>query len=246
MRKNIISLCALGAALLIQGCSEYDDSALWKQVDEAQKQVAELTESLSALKGQIELLAAAKTGGVITSVMENPDGGVTVSYMRADGTSATAVLAKDGEQSETDIIGTKEEGGVLYWTITSGGKTVILTDVDGAKIPVAGRTPSITTDKDGWWMVNGVYVLDGEGNKVKSSGRKASLVSSAVKNGDGTVTLVLADGSSLTVDTAESFMLRIYLDGEEVRDEIKVEDGVTSLEFTYKLSGNDKIGRAHV
>ena len=239
MRKNIISLCALGAALLIQGCSEYDDSALWKQVDEAQKQVAELTESLSALKGQIELLAAAKTGGVITSVMENPDGGVTVSYMRADGTSATAVLAKDGEQSETDIIGTKEEGEVLYWTITSGGKTVILTDVDGAKIPVAGRTPSITTDKDGWWMVNGVYVLDGEGNKVKSSGRKASLVSSAVKNGDGTVTLVLADGSSLTVDTAESFMLRIYLDGEEVRDEIKVEDGVTSLEFTYKLSGND-------
>lgn len=243
MRKNnIIYLCALGAALLIQGCSKYDDSALWKQVDEAQKQVTQLKESLSQLKGQIELLAAAKSGGVITSVTENADGGVTISYLTAEGTAGTAVLAKDGEQAEADIIGTKEEGGVLYWTITSGGKTVILTDADGAKIPVAGRTPGITADKDGYWMVNGIYVLDADGNKVKSSGHKASLIGSAVKNEDGTVTLSLADGTKLTVDTAESFMLRVYLNGEEVRDELKIEDGITSIEFTYKLSGKDTEG----
>ena len=72
------------------GCSGYDDSALWKKVDEAQKQLEELSASLTQLEGQIALLTAAKTGGVITDIKENPDGGVTVTYTTADGNTATA------------------------------------------------------------------------------------------------------------------------------------------------------------
>ena len=56
------------------GCSEYDDSALWKKVDEAQKQLEELSASLTQLEGQVALLTAAKTGGVITDIKENPGG----------------------------------------------------------------------------------------------------------------------------------------------------------------------------
>lgn len=237
MKRHNILLQALAAALLVSSCSQYDDSSLWKQVDEAQKQIAALKESLTQIEGQIALLSAATSGGVITSVTENADGGITITYMSGDGKESTAVLAGKDDIQDMDIIGTKEENGVLYWTITSGGKTVFLTDADGTKIPVAGRTPSITTDKDGWWMVNGAYLLDSDGNKVKSSGHKASLISSAVKNEDGTVTLTLADGSSVTVDTAESFMLRIYVSGKEVSGELKVEDGVKSLEFSYTLTG---------
>ena len=131
------------------GCSGYDDSALWKKVDEAQKQLEELSASLTQLEGQIALLTAAKTGGVITDIKENPDGGVTVTYTTADGNTATASVASKADLSEIDIIGTTEENGVLYWTITVKGKTTVLTDKDGAKIPVSGREPSFTTDKEG-------------------------------------------------------------------------------------------------
>lgn len=219
------------------GCSEYDDSALWKKVDETQKQLAELSASLTQLEGQIGLLTAAKTGGVITGITENPDGGFTITYTTADGKTATASVASKEDLTDADIIGTKEENGILYWTITAGGKTTILTDKDGAKIPVAGREPSFTTDKEGYWMVNGSYILDSKGEKIKSEGKKASLLTGVAKNDDGTVTLTLADGSTVTVETSESFSLTVYYEGSPVKGEIKVADGVKSLELTYKLTG---------
>ena len=59
--KSSRILLSVFAAALVMGCSEYDDSALWKKVDEAQKQLAELSASLTQLEGQIALLTAAKT-----------------------------------------------------------------------------------------------------------------------------------------------------------------------------------------
>lgn len=236
MKRSRILLTTF-AALLVIGCSEYDDSALWKKVDETQKQLAELSASLTQLEGQIGLLTAAKTGGVITGITENPDGGFTITYTTADGKTATASAASKEDLTDADIIGTKEENGILYWTITAGGKTTILTDKDGAKIPVAGREPSFTTDKDGYWMVNGSYILDSKGEKIKSEGKKASLLNGVAKNDDGTVTLTLADGSTVTVETSESFSLTVYYEGSPVSGEIKVADGVKSLELTYKLTG---------
>ena len=38
MKRHKILFQALAAAMLVVSCSEYDDSSLWKQVDEAQKQ----------------------------------------------------------------------------------------------------------------------------------------------------------------------------------------------------------------
>lgn len=236
MKRSRILLTTF-AALLVMGCSEYDDSALWKKVDETQKQLAELSASLTQLEGQIGLLTAAKTGGVITGITENPDGGFTITYTTVDGKSATASVASKEDLTDADIIGTKEENGILYWTITAGGKTTILTDKDGAKIPVAGREPSFTTDKEGYWMVNGSYILDSNGEKMKSEGKKASLLTGVAKNDDGTVTLTLADGSTVTVETTESFSFVVYYGDAPVSGEIKVPDGVGSLELTYKLAG---------
>ena len=235
--KSSRILLSVFAAALVMGCSEYDDSALWKKVDEAQKQLEELSASLTQLEGQIALLTAAKTGGVITDIKENPDGGVTITYTTADGRTSTATVAAKDDLSDIDIIGTKEENGVLYWTITVNGKTTILTDKDGAKIPVSGREPSFTTDKDGYWMVNGDYILDSKGEKIKSEGKKASLLTGVAKNDDGTVTLTLADGSTVTVETTESFSFVVYYGDAPVSGEIKVPDGVRSLELTYKLAG---------
>ncbi len=239
MKRTRISILTLSALLFAAAsCTSFDDSSLWKQVDEAQKQLQELSSSLEALKGQVGLLSASQSGGVITSITTGSDGSVTIAYSTAGGASTgTAVIAAASQIQNPDIIGTATENGVLYWTLTSGGKTTVLTDKDGAKIPVAGRTPSFTTDKDGYWMVNGDYVLDSKGEKVKSSGHSASLISSAAKNSDGTVTLTLADGSTFTVATQESFCLRILWGGAEVSGEQKVEDGVTSLEYTYSLTG---------
>ena len=223
---------------VVISCSGYDDSSLWKGVDEAQKQLASLNSSLTDLETQIGLLAAAKNGGVITSVTDNPNGGYTVVYTKADGSQGTAVIASKDDVKDVDIVGTKEENGVLYWTLTAGGKTSFITDADGAKIPVTGRTPSMSVDKDGYWMVNGIYVLDAGGAKVKSHGRKASLISGVTKSEDGTVTLVLADGSEVTVNSAEKFYLRIFFGANEIKGDIKVNGDFTILSLKYEVVGS--------
>lgn len=242
MKRTVISILIFSAITAAPSCSKYDDSSLWKQVDAAQKQIAELKASLEQLDGQVGLLVAAKTGGVINSVAENAGGGLVITYTDADGKTATAEIAAAGDIKSVDIISTKEEGGVLYWTLTAGGKTAVLTDKDGAKIPVAGRAPSFTADKDGYWMVNGSYITDSNGDKIKSSGHKASLIGSVTKNADGTVTLGLADGSSVTMNTADSFALGLFLDGEELGSEVKVADGTEKLIVTYKVTGSAASG----
>lgn len=237
MKNSRILLSVLLAGVVIS-CSGYDDSSLWKGVDEAQKQIAALNSSLTELETQIGLLAAAKNGGVITSIAENPNGGYTVVYTKADGGQGTAVIASNAELKDVDIVGTKEENGVLYWTLTSGGKTAFITAADGAKIPVSGQIPSMSVDKDGYWMVNGIYVLDASGAKLKSHGRKASLISSVKKSEDGTVTLVLADGSEVAVNSVEKFYLRLYNGSDEVKRDVKVVDGSTSMTFRYEVNGS--------
>lgn len=219
------------------GCDAYDDSSLWKQIDQSQKQLAELSSSLDAVSAEITMLRALATGGSITAITANPAGGYMVSYTDASGESKTVNIAAASDVVDADIIGMKEDGGVLCWTITVDGKTSFLTDADGAKIPVSGRTPSITVDKDGYWMVNGQYVLDCQGAKVKSSGLKASLITSLTSNEDGTVTFTFGDGSTFTAQTSDSLTVTAYIDGASVKEAYQIPDGISSFSVTYEVKG---------
>ena len=165
----MITTLLASVLLFAGGCSDnFDDSALWKGVDEIYNQLTELEKQADELNGQVRLLASVVNGGVITSITQDAEGNDVVRFKGADNVEHSVTVATKDDVTTAPILGTKEDGGVLYWTTTAGGKTDFLKDTDGAKIPVAGRTPEVAVDKEGYWTVNLRRMTDAVGSTLKS------------------------------------------------------------------------------
>ena len=159
MKRTLITSLLASALLFGGGCSDdFDDSALWKGVDEIYNQ----------LNDQIRLLSSIVNGGAITSITQDAEGNDVIRFKGADNIEHSVTVATKDDVSSAPILGTKEENGVLYWTTTVDGNTDFLKDTDGSKIPVAGRTPEMAVDKEGYWTLNGRRLTDASGNPVKA------------------------------------------------------------------------------
>lgn len=233
--KNTIAFC-VSTLMLFSGCSRYDDSLLWNDIDKSYNQLTEIKAQLEALTGQIDMLSAVVNGGAITNISKNEDGGYTLRYKGSDNEEKTVVIAGKEDVNTFPILGTKMDGDILYWTITINGKTDYLKDVDGAKIPVAGRTPSFTVDAEGYWCLNGNPLKDSVGNKIKSEGKQVSVVSKVEKDDAGNAVLTLADGSVVTVPLFESFNVSVYYGETEVLNQLDLE-GADPVELGYVIAG---------
>lgn len=231
----ILSFAAVLA--IMTGCAKFDDSSLWNDVDHAYNQLTEIKAQLEELASQTDMLSAVVEGGAITYISENADGGYTVRYKDSGNEEKTVVIAGKENVSTSPLLGTREDNGVLCWTITVDGKTDFLTDIDGAKIPVAGRTPLFTVDSEGCWCVNGNPVLDHEGNKVKAEGKVASVISAVEKDASGNAVLTLADGSTVTVPVFDAFSITLYYSGEEIMNQLQVESSDTPAVISYEIGG---------
>ena len=231
----ILSFAAVLA--IMTGCAKFDDSSLWNDVDHAYNQLTEIKAQLEELASQTDMLSAVVEGGAITYISENADGGYTVRYKDSGNEEKTVVIAGKENVSTSPLLGTREDNGVLCWTITVDGKTDFLTDIDGAKIPVAGRTPLFTVDSEGCWCVNGNPVLDHEGNKVKAEGKVASVISAVEKDVSGNAVLTLADGSKVTVPVFDAFSITLYYSGEEIMNQLQVESSDAPAVVSYEIGG---------
>ena len=234
--NNVIAFC-VSALMVLSGCNKYDDSALWDDIDKSYNQLTEIKAQLEALTAQVDMLSAVVTGGAITGITANEDGGYTVRYKGADNEEKTVVIASKDDVDTAPLLGTKEEGGVLYWTITIDGKTDYLKDIDGAKIPVAGRTPSFTIDNEGYWCVNGNPVLDASGNKVKAEGKTVSVISKIERDDAGNAILTLADGSTVTVPLFEAFNVSLFYNGAEFMNKLDLEGSSVPAVVSYVIGG---------
>ena len=231
----ILSFAAVLA--IMTGCAKFDDSSLWNDVDHAYNQLTEIKAQLEELASQTDMLSAVVEGGAITYISENADGGYTVRYKDSGNEEKTVVIAGKENVTTSPLLGTREDNGVLCWTITVDGKTDFLTDIDGAKIPVAGRTPLFTVDSEGCWCVNGNPVLDHEGNKVKAEGKVASVISAVEKDASGNAVLTLADGSKVTVPVFDAFSITLYYSGEEIMNQLQVESSDAPAVVSYEIGG---------
>ena len=194
---------ALGPAALT---SCYDDSDLKERVGNVEDRVAAIEQRIEAINSDIstlrQLIASLSEGAVITSVettaggyrLVMSDGRVLEVKHGADG--ADGADGRDG--TDAPVVGVAEEGGVYYWTITTGGKTDWLRDSEGNRLPVSGadgekgepgepgqpgqpggagsdgadgRTPTIGV-KEGYWTVDygdgPQFILDENGEKVRA------------------------------------------------------------------------------
>lgn len=240
IKKHILPVAA-SALVLLGGCAKgYDDSALWNDVDHIYTELTSLAGQLEQLNAQIELLSSVTSTGVITNVTTDAQGHTVISYKGSDNVEHTVVIATKDDVVNAPIIGTKEENGVLYWTVTTGGKTEFLKDNDGAKIPVAGRAPQMGVDKDGYWTVNGIRITDANGNPFKAEGKSTSLITD-VKVVDNVAEITLADGTVVKVEIFGAFGIVLTVDGKEVEACTYTMDDSSAhtATFAYEVKGDN-------
>ena len=186
------------AAVMVFGCSKYDDTELRNDVSDLQSRVEKLEKwcettntQISALQG---IVTALEAKDYVTGVSPITEGSETVGYTITFSKSGAVTIkngtnGKDGLSGESPIIGVaKHTDGLYYWTVKTGeaeatwlldaeGKMVRTTGDKGAdgSIGSDGKTPvlSVATDTDGkvYWKVNDQWLLN-NGQKVQVTGDK--------------------------------------------------------------------------
>ena len=221
------------ATVFAYGCSDnFDDSALWKDIDGMYKSLNELKAQVTTMQQQLDALAAVVSGGAVTSITQDADGHYVLSYKDADNVEHTIDIATMDDANIQPIIGMKADGEIYYWTVTTGGKTSWLLDTDGAKIPVTGRTPEIGVDDQGYWTLFGKRITDASGNPVKAEGKSASVITKVEMKDDGTVVFTLGDGVQVTAQVQNGFNVLLSVEPRTV-----VTDVAQPLVITYTLVG---------
>ena len=145
MRK-LFAFAAFVVALVVSSCS-YDDTPIWNKLNDHEERIKALEElctnmntNIEALQGIVEAL---EKHDYIVDVVENEDG-YTINFAKGD--SITIKNGKDGANGNDGVNG-----------------------ADGAD----GQTPVIgVAEEDGvyYWTVNGEWLTDANGNKIKAVG----------------------------------------------------------------------------
>lgn len=220
--------------ILADGCDKYDDSVIWNDIDNAYNSLTEIRPMIESVSQQVELVAAVVTNGAITNITQADGGGYVVRYKDESNTEHIVTIASKNEVTTAPILGTTTEDGVLYWTINGE----FLKDVDGAKIPVAGRVPTFNANAEGYWTVNGVVLKDATGNPIKAEGKEVSVITKVEKTTEGKGLITLGDGSTVTVDLFEAFSIGVF-DGqtEILKQHLINMPQSRMLTLTYELTG---------
>ena len=179
--KKLFLITALIYAVLCSSCSEeYDDSALWNDLNALEARVTELEELCRQMNTNISSLQtivnALKLNDYITNVSpvrkEGKIIGYTISFAHSD--TITIYNGEDGANGKDGVNGKdgyvpqigvmKDTDGVYYWTIDGEW----LLDANGNKIKAVGEDGKNGADgKDG---VNGEPGSDGENGKNGADG----------------------------------------------------------------------------
>ena len=155
MKKILSVLCI--ATLLFASCSdEYDDSALTGRMDNLENRVAKLEELCKQMNTNISslqtIVTALQKNDYVTSVtpiMQNgKEIGYTISFSKSD--PITIYHGKDGQDG------------------TNGSDGKPGTDGQDGHTPVIG----VKQDTDGsyYWTLDGAWLTDDSGNKIKAEG----------------------------------------------------------------------------
>ena len=158
----------MALALAFAACSDdYDDSALWEQVNDNTQRIealetwqGQMNNNISALQ---ELISTTDYITAVTPVMENGEEiGYTITFLHSDPITIYHGKKGDkgdqGEQGEQGPQGPQGEPGEDGEDGTDGSD---------------GSTPVIGVKADSgvyYWTVNGEWLLDGEGKKIPLTG----------------------------------------------------------------------------
>ena len=262
-----VAACLLTAcyddSALVDRLDQHDSeiSALKSDVKKLQEEVSKINSNIEGLQKVVDAL---QKNVYIKDVAEVKDAGKVIGYTITftDSGKITIYHGEKGEKGEqgeqgpqgepgaagaqgapgeTPVIGVKESGGVLYWTINGS----YLTDADGHPVRATGNdgtngtngengkdgaTPQLRINEGNWevsydgenWTVVGPATTEVSGGDAVFSG---------VKETKSAVVFTLADGSKLSVDKLVEFSVNI-----DSSKDYEVVEGVAT-EIPYTLSG---------
>ena len=206
MRYFLTFALALVSAL---GCS-FDDSGLKERIDEIGRRIAALQSRIDEANAQVENLGILTSGDVITSVEKNSDGSWVLTCLDSAGEEKTLVAAAADQMINVPVVGVrKDDNGLYWWTITIGDTTSDILGADGAPVPVAGKTPVISVDAQGYWTVDGERILNAAGNPIEAADGSSSIFREIDRDADGNLAITLGNGGKVTVPVQNSLNLTL-------------------------------------
>lgn len=157
--KKLLFLVAIIATAFVSSCDKFDDSEIWNKLENHENRISALEELCKQLNTNINALQT------IVNALEKNDYITNVSPIRKDG----------------DIIG---------YTITfAHSDTITIYNGADGKDGADGYTPQIGVmkDTDGiyYWTVDGEWLLDAKGNKIKAVGQDGKDGQDGVDGEDG-------------------------------------------------------------
>ena len=206
MKKLFSILFIFFLGIIAWGCSEdYDDSALWKEINDLKAQVEKLNTDLAKVQSTVTKL---ESGKYVTDYTKTETGCVLTF---SDGSTVTIENGKAG--ADAPVIGIKDNNGIYYWTLTINGETNWLTTPapDNKMIPVSGKSPVMGVDADGYWTVDGIQLKDDNNNPVKAGVDAALSIFTGSEETDENVTLTLASGDKLVLPKTGKFAITISM-----------------------------------
>lgn len=155
--KKLLTLIAIALAVVVSSCSKFDDSAIWDKLNEQEQTLNDHEKRIAALE---ELCKQMNTN--INALQ-------------------TLVEALEKRDYITNVSPVREDGEIIGYTISfANSNTITIYHGKNGKDGVDGTdgkdgyTPQIGVmkDTDGiyYWTLDGEWLLDGKGNKIKAVG----------------------------------------------------------------------------
>ena len=235
--RNFLLLFLLFMPVIGSCTDDYDASAAWKDIDGIYKDLDQLKEKLNSLQLQANALSQIMKGGAITDVTEAANGGYVISYKGSDNIEHSFTIATTDQMVSSPIIGIQEEAGTYYWTTTTKGQTTFLLDANKQKIPVSGSAPQIRVNENGYWVINGQQILDSNQKPIKAEGKTTSLITKVEMNDNGTASITLGNGETLSVSTFTLFNVEFKNTDQPAVSPIIIEEGTKNLTLNYNIIG---------
>lgn len=218
MKSKLMILIGLAvSALMLSGCSGYDDTDVRNQIDDLNGRVTKLEELAAQMNTNISSLMT------VVEALENGDRIVSVTPLE-DGSGYTVVFSKsgtitiyNGKDGETPSVSIKlDDDGQYYWSLDGE----YLLDDDGNKIPATSKTeiPQIRVN-DGNFELS----FDGVNWQNIGSAGGAGVLEDIVEEGND-VYFILNTGTIITIP------------------KVQVQDFALNIDKTeYAVSGGAKI-----
>lgn len=84
-------------------------------------------------------------------------------------------------------------------------------------------------DENGYWIINGQQILDSNQKPIKAEGKTTSLITKVEMNDNGTASITLGNGETLSVNTFTLFNVEFKNTDQTAISPIIIEEGTKTL-----------------